>query len=140
MQNWTNEIEVPINTPIEIAKRNRVWPRAGLKDFEVSDGNVTWRMVEICESKQLYVEGGLMQHCVATYESSCRSGRSSIWSLRKCIGLREKRVVTVEVWPEKKMLVEACAKRNAVPTTHSMNLISRWAKLNDLTIADYLCP
>ncbi len=134
MRNWRTEIDIPISTPIEIAMRNRVWSPSGIQQFSISDGDFTWKMVEILDSVQLRCEGGLMQHCVAVYESSCRSGRCSIWSLRKCVDQKERRIVTVEVWPESRRIVQAKAKRNADPTPHSMALIRRWAQYNSLEI------
>ncbi len=134
MQNWQNEVDIPMSTPIEIAKKNRVWSPSGIEPFVLDQGNVTWKMVEILESVQLRCEGGLMKHCVAVYESACRSGRSSIWSLRKCVDSKERRVVTVEVWPESRRIAQMKAKRNAVPTAHSIALIRRWARNNELIV------
>ena len=133
MENWRSEIEIPISTPINIAKRNRVWHPSGYRNLLIVEDGITWEIVEILESNQLYIEGGLMHHCVATYESACFSGRSSIWSLRRKVGDSQRRVVTIEVWPASNRVVQAKAKRNAVPTPHSIALIRKWAQANDLT-------
>ncbi|QEG22400.1 PcfJ domain-containing protein [Mariniblastus fucicola] len=134
MQNWRNEIEIPMHTPIKFAVRNRVWAPSGFDRLSIDCGESHWKMVEILESLQLRIEGGLMQHCVASYESSCRSGRCSIWSLRKCVGTCERPVVTVEVWPDSRQIVQMKARRNAEPTDHSLSLIRRWADANQLAM------
>jgi hypothetical protein len=134
MRDWRNEIEVPVSTPIRIAKRNRVWHPSGFRPLVIVEDGISWEFVEILESNQLYIEGGLMRHCVATYEASCFSGRSSIWSLRRKIESSQRRVVTIEVWPESQRIVQAKAKRNAAPTAHSLALIRQWAIENQLAM------
>jgi len=132
MCNWRNEVDIPISTPIEFAMRNRIWNPSGLASFEFVQEGIVWKLVELLESVQLRVEGGKMQHCVAIYDGACRSGRSSIWSLRRCVGLIERPVVTIEVWPESRRIVQMSARKNHSPTPHSVAIIRRWAKANDL--------
>ena len=132
MSNWRNEVDIPMSTPIEFAIRNRVWAPSGLKSIVVEQEGIVWKLVELLESVQLRVEGGKMQHCVATYDGACRSGRSSIWSLRKRVGLIERPVVTIEVWPGSRRIVQMKARQNHAPTPHSIALIRRWASANDL--------
>lgn len=134
MQNWRNELDIPISTPVEFAIRNRVWAPSGFRPFTIEQGSVIWKMVELLESIQLRVEGGKMQHCVARYDGACQSGRSSIWSLRKCAESIEQPVVTIEVWPASRRIVQMKAKRNAVPMSNSLELIRRWAEANDLAM------
>lgn len=138
MRNWEQEIEIPVSTPIHIARRNRVWHPSGFDPLTVEDNGIVWEIVEVLESNQLYIEGGLMHHCVGTYEASCFSGRSSIWSLRRKVNSSERRVVTIEVWPESKRIVQAKAKHNAPPTPHSNALIRKWAEANELALPQCL--
>lgn len=134
MRNWQSEVDIPISTPVEFSMRNRVWSPAGFEPLAIEDGGVTWKLVELLESVQLRVEGGKMRHCVASYEGSCRFGRSSIWSLRRCVDSIERPEVTVEVWPKTRQIVQMKSKYNAAPSANAIGLIRRWAKANNLTM------
>lgn len=136
MANWRREVDIPISTPVIFAMRNRVWYPSGLQSMVFESFNATWEMVELLESKELRIEGGRMQHCVAGYTSSCVSGRSSIWSLRRKVLDSERPVVTIEVWPKSSRIVQMKAKRNAKPTVHARTLIRRWAAENGLAVPD----
>ena len=133
MRNWRREIEIPTSAPsFRFSTRNRVWQPSGLSPLSVTDGGVTWETVEILETAELQIEGSLMQHCVGGYTRRCVLERSSIWSLRRSVEDSSQRVVTIEVRPQGRRIVQAKAKRNTNPTEHSMSLIRRWAIENDL--------
>ena len=134
MRNWHNEIEIPISTPIEFAMRNLVWAPSGYEPFSIANGHAIWKLVEILDSVGLRIEGGKMQHCVAGYVGACRSGRSSIWSLRRCTTAAEQPIVTIEVWPKSNRIVQMKAKRNAAPNPPAIALIRRWAQANELAM------
>ena len=62
-----------------------------------------WAIEELVNGKQLHAEGKYMHNCVASYFSSCVSGRCSIWSLRvrPANSNKLKTVMTIEMEMEK---------------------------------------
>src|SRR5262249_27730671 len=62
------------------------WAASELKPFRHEEGEGANRKIytihELTSSHALQEEGRAMRHCVASYVSSCRAGRVSIWSLR----------------------------------------------------------
>ena len=83
----------------------------------------------------------MMRHCVASYESSCVFGRSSIWSLslERSDG-RRKRVLTIEVSNQRKTICQVRGKANRLPNHKELELIKRWAKQEQLGIDGHIAP
>ncbi|QDV35805.1 PcfJ domain-containing protein [Tautonia plasticadhaerens] len=111
------------------------WEPSGLGGFrrEGGDGRA-WTIVELLDSDALAAEGKAMRHCVATYTAGCARGRSSIWSLgEECPGGR-RRVLTIEVDPESRSVVQASKKCNEDPDEASMALLREWAGAEGLSI------
>src|SRR5258706_10246103 len=66
-----------------------------------------WEITELTSGGQLRTEGTALRHCVASYSYSCWKGRSRIWSLRRRKGRSYRSVVTVEVNPASRTIVQA---------------------------------
>ncbi len=94
---------------------------------EDSEGARRWQMVELTNSSQLRNEGAALHHCVASYAMNCYYGRSSIWSLRLWHGEKVRRVLTVEVDPKKKSVVQARGRANRAAAGKSLQLVEEWA-------------
>lgn len=86
-------------------------------------GNV-WEFMELVNGKQLYEEGQYMKHCVGTYGGRCASGASAIFSLKKNAG----RVITIEVNPKSKMIIQSLGKNNRRPLTDETDVIKLWGR------------
>jgi hypothetical protein len=86
-----------------------------------------WQMIELTNSAQLRQEGVALHHCVASYASVCRRGQSSIWSLRLWQGERVHPVLTVEVDPSKRAVIQARGFANRSPSGKSLRLLQNWA-------------
>ncbi|MEM6671488.1 MAG: PcfJ domain-containing protein [Planctomycetota bacterium] len=92
------------------------WPRSGLGSlvFEEADARATrWCLVELRTPQQLNAEGDALAHCVGSYADECRSGASSIWSIRRVNsrgGLRS--AFTVEVDLRRRDIVQARGRFN----------------------------
>ena len=56
-----------------------------------------------------------MRHCVARYVGRCAKQRSSIWSMTcySCVG--QEHVLTIEVDPGTRTIVQAKGKRDSLP-------------------------
>lgn len=130
MTNWRTEVAVTIRTlPIVIPA---CWTPIGIRSFLFHDGHRQWSIEELLSAKELEIEGGIMEHCVASYRSVCASRRTSIWSMKVEEGDVRKRVLTIEVAPQTKTIWQAKGKRNAPPTGEVSTVLRRWAQQEGL--------
>jgi hypothetical protein len=104
------------------------WGRSGVGEYRTEDREGrTWEIRELLDSDALAAEGKAMKHCVATYTESCARGLSSIWSLgREGPGGRE-RLVTIEVSPRTREVVQAKARCNEEPDEPCRAILDEWA-------------
>jgi hypothetical protein len=86
-----------------------------------------WQMVELTSSAQLRSEGAALHHCVASYAYRCHRGTSSIWSLRFWQAERIHHMLTVEVDPKLRMVVQARGRANREPSGKPLRLLQEWA-------------
>lgn len=95
-----------------------------------------WTITELTNSQALRVEGRKMQHCVAIYASTCRHGRSAIWSLREYRDdAKARRVLTIEVNRFTKMIVQAKGRFNRSARGEPLQLMKMWAKREGLNVS-----
>jgi hypothetical protein len=86
-----------------------------------------WQMMELVNSAQLRREGAALHHCVASYADRCRRGVSSIWSLRFWQAEKIHHVLTVEVDPRRRAVVQARGRANRVAAGRPLRLLQDWA-------------
>jgi len=86
-----------------------------------------WHMIELTDSAQLRAEGAALHHCVASYADRCLSGSSNIWSLCSWRGEKVRHVLTVEVDPKKRAIVQARGWANRAASGRSLRLLRDWA-------------
>jgi hypothetical protein len=109
------------------------WRKSGIQGYHFlekrlgEEGDSDWTIVELLDSSALHAEGRAMHHCVYAYANRCRSGETTIWSLRLRVGGEEKRMVTIEVNPHKRAIIQARAKCNRCPGARSGEIIRHWA-------------
>jgi len=101
----------------------------------VEDELVVWELVELTTSAELLREGKALQHCVASYVRDCRRDESRIWSLRRRGESTLHSLVTVEVDPRRRMIVQARGLRNRPVRGRERTWIERWAERERLKIA-----
>jgi hypothetical protein len=94
-----------------------------------------WHMVELTNSAQLRSEGAALHHCVASYAGRCYQGTSSIWSLRLWRGERIHHILTIEVDPKRRTVIQARGRANRVATGKSLRLLQDWAVRERLRMA-----
>lgn len=94
-----------------------------------------WHMVELTSSAQLREEGAALHHCVGSYAHLCSRGTSSIWSLRMWRGEKMRPVLTVEVDPKRRAVVQARARANRPPSGRPRRLLLEWASREGLQMA-----
>jgi PcfJ-like protein len=102
---------------------------------DASDPPKRWRLMELTTSAQLRAEGAALLHCVASYADRCCQGRSRIWSLRLWHGDNLHHVMTIEVDPAKRAVIQARARANSAPSGRPLRLLQDWAARERLQIA-----
>ena len=128
----------PAKPPLE-------WCESGFGGLEWSEGtrgsgnHRHWAIVELLSRQELYAEGRTLRHCVASYDSSCAFGRSSIWSLavERDAG-RSRRVLTIEVSNASRTICQVRGKANRLPSQKEMGIVHRWAAQQGLRVASHV--
>jgi len=110
---------------------DQVWP-AGLDGLAFDE---RWSIVELLDSRELAAEGRAMAHCVGSYAWRCHAGRSSIWSLRREADGRIASMLTIEVDPRSRTIVQIRGPANERRITAGHALLRAWAAREELTIA-----
>ena len=108
------------------------WPASGIDSFRFLDKRedgreLEWSIVELCNSAALIAEGRAMSHCVASYIDKCRRRHCSIWSLRLRSGDQEKRMATIQVAPNRR-IVQLRGRCNSFVGDRSHDMIIRWSE------------
>jgi hypothetical protein len=118
------------------------WPRSPfaplLFDEPAPDPEASprrWHMVELTNSAQLHAEGRALRHCVAIYAHRCHRGFSSIWSLRLLRGEAIHHVLTIEIDPRRRAVIQARGFANRMPTGKYRRILQVWASRERLSIA-----
>ena len=95
----------------------------------------SWALVELTNSAQLRVEGAALRHCVASYGHRCWRGASRIWSLRGECDSSSRSIVTIEVDPTRRAIVQARGFRNRPASGRALRLLETWAARENLRLA-----
>jgi hypothetical protein len=94
-----------------------------------------WQMMELTNSAQLRAEGAALHHCVASYDDRCCRGKSHIWSLRFRRGEKVHHVLTIEVDPKRRAVVQARGLANRAASGKPLRLLQDWAARERLQLA-----
>lgn len=86
-----------------------------------------WQMTELTNSVQLRSEGTALHHCVASYADRCYRGNTSIWSLRLWQGEKVRHVLTVEIDPKRRAVIQARGRANRAASGRPLRLLQDWA-------------
>lgn len=103
--------------------------------FDASDPPKRWQMIELTNSAQLRAEGAALHHCVASYDDRCCRGLSRIWSLRLWQGEKLHHVMTIEVDPKRRAVVQARSRANRAASGKPLRLLQDWAARERLQLA-----
>jgi hypothetical protein len=116
------------------------WPRSGIGEFRLAEaggvgrGERVWTIRELLSSRELRAEGNTMHHCVAGYVGLCQGRRASIWSMALEDGDGRRRVLTIEVDPATKEVVQASRCCNAEPNPKDREILGLWAQHRGLRV------
>jgi hypothetical protein len=116
------------------------WAGSGIGGLHLVEGTTRrggiriWTLGELTSSAELLREGHAMHHCVATFARSCSRGETTIWSLRVEDSWGLHRVLTIQVNPKSRSIVQARRRRNAQPNPKDRAMMKLWARQEGLTI------
>jgi hypothetical protein len=77
-----------------------------------------------------------MEHCVGEYFPDIAFGNCSIWSLSQNNGKRDKKLITIEIDIEKKIIMKTLGYRNREPYEYEIKIIEEWAERENLKFAE----
>ena len=127
----------------KVNKGDDFWLPCGIEDYEAKERvhvskdvhyTRTWHIREIISSKRLREEGKAMHHCVGSYVSMCKSGSAAIFSMSSATKIEsEKRVLTIEINPKSKTVLQSRGKFNAAPDENAKRILNKWMSDNGLT-------
>lgn len=120
--------------------RSMKWTSIGVGGLEHTESEGwqrrDWTVRELLDSSELVFEGRAMRHCVARYADRCARRESSIWSMTCYSHLGYEHVLTIEVDPIARTIVQAKGRCNGPPPPRSRSVMLRWAERQGLRIAE----
>ncbi len=120
-------------------KGSQTWDSCGLDGYKIESKDEVIALEELLGSKLLANEGRTMKHCVSSYLSYCRAGKSAIFSMRKySFGVMKETIATIEVNVASKRIVQARAKLNARISGEAKKHLDMWARNQGLILSPYL--
>jgi hypothetical protein len=124
---------------------NIFWPSIDVDDFyltkTVKEGNVldrTWIIRQLTSGDALAAEGERLDHCVGEYVSCCLKGISSIWTMESRDLLRTRPLLTIEITPSTKTIVQIKGFKNRDPRENELAIIRQWAAREALSLAKWI--
>jgi hypothetical protein len=120
------------------------WKSSGIDGLSLIEGHEQsrnmrrWTITELLTRDELVNEGRAMRHCIATYARSCANGHSSVWSMQCENAEGRERVLTIEVRPSARTVMEARGRFNAAPTPQAMRILRQWTEKAGLSLAAYV--
>jgi hypothetical protein len=135
--NWRPEPR-PIPLPGLRAPSTARWEPIPASGFRLLKGDILWSIEELLTGQDLQIEGHVMHHCVARYIGRCVRRESSIWMVKMSSQDRTVRVMTIEVAPATKAIVQVKGRKNAPPTAGQAAIVRSWATQEGLSLPVWL--
>jgi hypothetical protein len=116
------------------------WQRCGVGEFALAETGIdeqdarVWTIRELLSNWELRAEGRGMHHCVASYVRACISRQTTIWSMAIEEHDRRQRVLTIEVDPSNREIVQAKRHHNEAPMPKDREVMGLWAQDQGLTV------
>jgi hypothetical protein len=139
VEEWHRQLGCDANWP-ELS-----WRPSPFKEFKLIEGSEVlrnmrvWTIRELLTSQDLFVEGQVMRHCVATYAVQCAKKVTSIWSMQLENRQGRHRVVTIELDLANRTICQARRRCNRLPQAAEMEVITMWAAQERLRITESVC-
>jgi len=111
-----------------------VWPASSIGGFRVDwDDGQAFTIDEILTVAELFAEGGIMKHCVASYASQVSNRHTTIWSLKVHSSDSHKRLLTIQVNPFNRKVIQAKGPCNRAPLELESLVMQKWMASENLT-------
>jgi hypothetical protein len=136
VEEWHRELGREENQP------SITWRRAPFNEFRLVQGEEAlgnlrvWTITEILTSRELFLEGQAMRHCVATYKDDCVRRQASIWSMQVETRRGRLRALTIEAEIPTRTIRQARGKCNRWPSANERAIVERWAEVEGLKVVD----
>ena len=129
---YAHQTTGPNEKPIDTSK----WKGLGIMQFRYSTDEYTWTITELRSAQDLLNEGRKMKNCVSSYAYKCASGDTAIFTIERIYLANQiiDKAATVEVHIANREVVQAKGKCNTAITPKTMNVLTRWAQANRLTV------
>jgi hypothetical protein len=112
-----------------------IWSSSNIRPLEYEDAHGTiWSIRELLGNGALFHEGRRMQHCVSGYSQSCAAGISTIWSMSRNDNGNPSQVLTIEVNPKRRVILQARGRNNREPSETEFEVLRQWFRRADLTL------
>lgn len=115
------------------SKKYGAWEHAAIAPFAQADAGSDslhrgWTIRQLMSSEDLIHEGRVMNHCVATYISDCMDGTSTIWTLEYHVGSKSRKLLTVEVDPRYREVIQVRGRSNREANDQEYQILENWAR------------
>ncbi|XEY25641.1 PcfJ domain-containing protein [Candidatus Uabimicrobium helgolandensis] len=115
----------------------RSWKQSGINGYNQQDSTLKFCKLSIDELQNnwsLIEEGRKMRNCVANYIPKCLRGTTSIWSMAILKQNIRKRIMTIEIDNDQKLICQAKMKCNQAPDRDSLEALQCWADKEGLKV------
>jgi hypothetical protein len=109
------------------------WTKSRINDYQYLEethnpaiAHRIWSITELLTSSELELEGKMMRHCVSTYAYDCFQKKTTIWSMKKEVNNIVRRVLTIELDPFSRTILQARGKCNLKPDRKSYKILMKW--------------
>ena len=113
----------------ELKVPKKLLRKSFISDFYFKDEE-TFVIKQLLNTRELFLEGDFLHHCVYTYANSCIFTNRFIFSLRIITEMAENRLITIEV--HNKSVVQAKGLYNRLAERKEYEIIKKWAEKNGL--------
>jgi hypothetical protein len=138
VEEWHGQLARDNTLPALCWARCRIGEMHHVEGTAEQESQRCWTMRELLTSRELFLEGQALRHCVASYACYCVHGATTIWSLQVDTGDGPKRALTVEVHPASRTIRQARGKANRLPRACERAVLEQWAAQQGLRFAEHL--
>jgi hypothetical protein len=123
VEEWHEELSARMTN---VSKRP--FPDRRIPPYHTEVNGREYRIVQVQNAKELFVEGQQLHHCVVSYARECSDGHAAIFSLRRSEQGREQRLVTIQV--SRGAVMQAKGPCNREPNELETQILNEWVAAN----------
>lgn len=98
--------------------------------------NEQYAVTQLVTADELVAESRAMNHCVSSYAQKCISGQASIWSLRRSAAGSVKRLLTIELNRQNRV-VQVRGFGNRLARAEELQVLGRWVKAMGIVLPEH---